>query len=137
MQLGLLNLSRIVQPIFGQVLRSAFNEISHEFMQDRLRETRSRSRAMTKLNTKNFDSESRRTEYMSERNLITERIKPGVSGFGLVDLADAMSLPDNAIQVNTDRETVVHNLEMAKSQPIPKLGLKNSLVTRTHDNGRI
>lgn len=92
---------------------------------------------MTKLNTKNFDSESRRTEYMSERNLITERIKPGVSGFGLVDLADAMSLPDNAIQVNTDRETVVHNLEMAKSQPIPKLGLKNSLVTRTHDNGRI
>lgn len=105
-------------------------------MQDKLRETRSRSRAMSKLNPRNFEIDSKLTEVMSERNVITERVKRGLSGHA-DNLADAMSLPDNHINVNTDRETVVNNHELGKSQSVPKLGLKNSLVTKTHDNGSL
>lgn len=136
MKLGALNLLRTLQPVINHQLRSTFSDLSADFMQDKLRETRSRSRAMSKLNPRNFEIDSKLTEVMSERNVITERVKRGLSGHA-DNLADAMSLPDNHINVNTDRETVVNNHELGKSQSVPKLGLKNSLVTKTHDNGSL
>lgn len=138
MKLGVINLQKAVQPIFIHLLRSTFNEISSDFMQDKLRETRSRSRAMSKINAKNFDTDGKRTEVMSERNVITERLQRGLSRGLSVNadmLADVMSMPDNHNNINTDRDTVVNKTELGKSQFVPKLGLKNSLVTKTHDNG--
>lgn len=132
MKLGLMNLDRMLMPIFEQQIKGAYNIISHDFVQDKLRETLSRSKAMTKKNHRNFESDSKRSEVMSERNLITERFKlnqninSGIDG----NMIDAMSLPDDNIQ---ERATAGAEI---KSQLIPRLaGLHNTLVTKTQDNG--
>lgn len=132
MKLGAINLWRALQPVVNHQLRACFSEISSEYMQDKLRETRSR---VTRVNAKNLETDSKRTEVMSERNVITERfMKRGLSVHADM-LADVMSMPEQPNPIATDRETVANNPEMGKSQPVPKLGLKNSLVTKTHDNG--
>jgi hypothetical protein len=132
MKLGLMNLDRMLIPIFEQQIKGAYNAISYEFVQDKLRETLSRSKAMTKKNHRNFESDSKRSEVMSERNLITERFKlnhnigSGIDG----NMIDAMSLPDENVQ-----ERVTTGAEV-KLQLIPRLsGLQNTLVTKTQDNG--
>ena len=135
MRLGVLNLTRTLHPFFENQMKSAFNCVSHEYMQDKLKETRSRVMT-TRMNAKNTDSGSKRTEYLSERNLVTERFKPKISGLNN-DLLDAMSLPDNNDPMNTDRETVEAKHDMGKSQQIPKIALKGSLVTKTQDHSSL
>ena len=132
MKLGLINLDRMLIPIFEQQIKGAYNVISHDFVQDKLKETLSRSKAMTKRNHRNFESDSKRSEVMSERILITERFKlnhnigSGIDG----NMIDAMSLPDENVQ-----ERVTAGADV-KSQLIPRLsGLQNTLVTKTQDNG--
>lgn len=136
MKLGMINLMKTVSPIFEHQMKSSFNELSSEYMQDKLKETRSRSRAFTKINAKNLDTDGKRSEIMSERNvdIVTQRMKRGYSVHTDM-MADVMSQPDPHPNINTDRETIEMNHELGKSQPVPKLGLKNSLVTKTHDNG--
>ena len=134
MKLGIINLEKTINPIIIQQIRSSFNMISHDFIQEKLKDTRSRSRAVSKINARNFESESKRSEYLSDRNLITERFKPSGDNVINENLFDAMSLPDNHAQESPAMIPVHDN--MMRSQPIPKLSLKNNLVTKTQDHGK-
>lgn len=135
MRLGLLNLERKLAPIIHFQLKSGFNEISQDFLQDQLRETM--SRAHTRGNHKHRESDGHRSECKSEINLITQRTKPRLSGFFDLAAADILSLPDpdNKSNLNTKR-TMVSKDDMGNSQPLPRIGLKNSLVTKTQEHGR-
>lgn len=131
-------MDRLLGPLFTQQVRGAYNEMSQDFIQDKLRETMSRSKAVTKKNFRGFESDSKRSDIMSERNLVTERFKPNHNAISNLegDMMDVMSMPDN----HQERTTVAgeNQRDSAQSQSIPRLvGLKNSLVTKTQDNGNV
>lgn len=102
MKLAIINMNTVLLKIVTPLMKNYFSELSMDYIQEKMRETRSRSRTgNTKFvlrDLKNFESDLKtRTDNQSEINLPTERFQIGGSNMMKMQLAENSSLPDERI----------------------------------------
>lgn len=128
-KLAAIHMQRMIQPIFVQQLKSVFNMMSHEYLQELLKDNRSKMSAKPKFSQKLIALESQIGQTMQDNQsemIPTDRLNTNIKDKGGFD--EVKSLPGDNFG-DTERKTFEKNVYLGTG-----FGLKSDLVTKTHDH---